>query len=123
VIWDFAWLGLAGLDQQAFIGDSSVALSLFGTFLEEIKKGVFLPWVLPFLRLIGGWTDGAQLDVFVRLHTVRPPGCLKFIDRGIINEEFDRMQHRLLWKPCCSPSSSSAQLHLCLKPTNHLAML
>jgi hypothetical protein len=39
VIWDFAWLGLAGLDQQAFFGDSSAASSLFGTFLEEIKKG------------------------------------------------------------------------------------
>jgi hypothetical protein len=58
--------GLAGLDQQAFIGDSSAALSLFGTFLEEIKKmAYFYLGFCPFLRLIGGWMDGAQLDVFV----------------------------------------------------------
>jgi hypothetical protein len=69
--------------------------------------------------LIGGWMDGAQLDVFVAYILSVRLGAWnwKWSIEALLRRS-DIKNYRLLWKLCCSPSSSSAELHPYLKLTH-----
>ena len=79
VIWDFAWLGLAGLDQQVSLAILARHYHCLERFLRKLKKDViFTLGSVSFLWSIdeddGWWMDGwmeLSWRVLRRLHSAR----------------------------------------------------